>query len=113
MNRFFALCALLFAVACIPAGQSVTRSAEEIARDQAKTVINGVVERQLPGVDVSAATDCIIDNATLPEIFSIAKASVTGPDQSTIDTVLKIGQRPEAVRCLLGAALPMVGALTL
>ena len=100
--------ALLAATACTDITGGVTQSAEELARDQAKSVVNGVVSNRLPGVDVSAATDCIIDNATLSEVFSIAKASVTGPDDQTVTTILDIAQRPDTAKCLLSATLSIL-----
>ena len=110
MIRVFAIVfAGLALSACIgTATETVTQSAEDIARGQAKQVVNTVVSSRLPGVDVSAATDCIIDNASIPEIFSIAKASVTGPDEATVSTILEIAQRPDTAKCLLSATLSLL-----
>ncbi|WP_147127032.1 succinate dehydrogenase [Shimia ponticola] len=102
----------LIVAACLLSGclnaTGVQKSAEEIARDQAKTVVNDVVESRLPGVNVSAATDCIIDNASLSEVFSIAKASVTGPDEATVSTILDIAKRPDTAKCLVSATLALL-----
>lgn len=75
-------------------------AAENLARDRAKTVVNGVVDRQFPGVNAAPVTDCIIDAASANEILTIAGASVSGVTQSTVDQVLEIARRPEAVQCI-------------
>jgi len=99
-------CAALLS-GCIGA-TGVQQSAEDIARKEAKVVVNDVVERRLPGVDVSAATDCIIDNASLSEIFDIAKTSVTGADEATVKAILDIAKRPETAKCLVSATLALL-----
>ena len=100
------LCATLLS-GCLSVG-GVQQSAEDIARNEAKVVVNDVVEKRLPGVDVSAATDCIIDNASLAEIFDIAKTSVTGADEAAVKTILDIAKRPETAKCLLSATLSLL-----
>ena len=100
------LCATLLS-GCLSVG-GVQQSAEEIARNEAKVVVNDVVSKRLPGVDVSAATDCIIDNASISEIFSIAKTSVTGADAEAVETVLEIAKRPETAKCLVSATLALL-----
>lgn len=88
------------------------QSAEQIARNQAKGVVNGVVADRFPGVNSAPITDCIIDNATLPEVLDIAKGAVAGPDQSTVGLVLTIAGRPETQSCVLeNGVLPGLGTL--
>ena len=108
MTRLAALTLSAVALSGCLSAAGVQQSAEEIAREQAKSVVNGVVESRLPGVDVSGATDCIIDNASLGEVFSIAKASVTGPDEETVTTILDIAKRPETAKCLVSATLALL-----
>ena len=74
--------------------------ADRFAQERAKTVVNGVVQNKFPGVNAAPVSDCIIEAASAGEIISIASASVTGVNQSTVETVLEIGQRPEAVKCI-------------
>ena len=102
-----ALCTLVlcFLSAC----GAANKAAAALARDQAKTVVNGVVEARLPGVNVAPVTDCIIDAASAPEILSIARASVTGVSDSTVNLVLEISQRPESVTCIAENSLLLVG----
>jgi predicted ThiF/HesA family dinucleotide-utilizing enzyme len=75
-------------------------TADTVARETAKGVVNGVVAQKFPGVNVSPITDCVIDNATRFEIFEIAKAGATGVSPQTVETVTTITQRPETVQCI-------------
>ncbi|MEM9846152.1 MAG: hypothetical protein AAF965_15230, partial [Pseudomonadota bacterium] len=47
--------------------------ADTVAQEQAKTVVNSVVESQFPGVSVAPVTDCVIDAASASEIVSVAR----------------------------------------
>jgi len=76
------------------------QSAEEAARGQAKMVVNTVVESKMPGLNAAPVTDCIIDNASMNEIFTIAKATVTGIDNGTVSTVMDVAKRPDTVTCI-------------
>ena len=84
----------------LAACQSPNEAADALARDRAKTVVNGVVDDKFPGVNSAPVTDCIIDAASAGEIIQIASASVTGVKQSTVETVLEIAKRPAAVQCI-------------
>ncbi|WP_116598328.1 succinate dehydrogenase [Primorskyibacter marinus] len=79
--------------------------ADQLARDRAKSVVNSVVARNLPGVDAAPVTDCIIDAATASEIIAIAGDSVTGVTDTTAAKVLDIAQRPQAVECIASVAI--------
>lgn len=85
----------------------VQQSADNIARDRAKVVVNGVVEQNLPGANIAPVTDCIIDAASAQEILQIAGDSVTGVRPGTVDLILRIAQRRDAVQCIAGAALSL------
>ncbi|MEO0750792.1 MAG: succinate dehydrogenase [Pseudomonadota bacterium] len=75
-------------------------AADNVARDQAKSVVQTVVTDRYPGVNPAPVTDCIIDAASAGEIIQLGSAAVTGITSSTVETVLKIGTRPEALTCL-------------
>lgn len=106
MLRLMILCtALSFAAGCRVANDA----ADALARDQAKSVVNSVVESQLPGVNAAPITDCIIDAASASEILSIAGATVTGVTDKTVNQVLEIAQRRDAVRCMAKNGLTMFG----
>ena len=99
------ICVFAFLTACAAANDA----ADAVARDRAKTVVNGIVDDRFPGLNAAPITDCIIDAASAGEIISIASASVTGVNQSTVDTVLEIAQRPEAVQCIAENSIKLLG----
>ncbi|MGR3503060.1 succinate dehydrogenase [Pseudaestuariivita sp.] len=101
MIRGLAVVAILALSAC----SAVQETADGLARAQAKDTVNGIVADRLPGVNVSAVTDCIIDAASAQEILRIASASVTGDTSDIPSLVLDIAQRPEAVECIAAAQL--------
>lgn len=86
---------------------SACAAADNVARDQAKTVVNAVVESRFPGVSVAPVTDCVIDAASASELVSVGRAANTGVTPQTVETVLNIATRPEAVSCIAenGASL--------
>ncbi len=104
MRLITALPLALLVAGCTAASDA----ADEIARDQAKSVVNGVVEQRFPGVNVAPVTDCIIDQASAREILSLAGASVTGVTDQTISTVIEIAERPEASKCILRNGLAIL-----
>lgn len=103
--RVFALFAVLLPLA---ACDYAALTADQIARQQAKAVINGVVADKLPGVNAAPVTDCIIDNATTNEILTIGGAAVTGVTAATARQVLQIARRPETVSCIATNGLGLV-----
>ncbi len=96
---------VLVTASCDTAQEAVTKG----TRDTAKTVVNQVVESRFPGVNAAPITDCIIDNASVSEILTIAKASVVGIQQDTVDTVVGISQRPETAACIAKNSLKLLG----
>jgi len=99
------ICAAVILSGCAVANDA----ADAVARDRAKTVVNGVVEERFPGLNARPVTDCIIDAATAGEILEIAGASVTGVTQSTAEKVVEIAARPEAVNCIADNSLTLLG----
>lgn len=82
-----------------------TPAANEVSRNTAKSVVRGVVANKFPGAPVEPITDCVIDNSTSTELFTFAKAAVTGVTPQTVDTVVKVATRPETIRCLVNSGL--------
>ena len=80
-------------------------AADQIARNTAKGVVNGVLENRFPGTNTALLTDCIIDNANISEVYSIAEAAVVGPTPQTTSTILDIARRPETLSCAADNAL--------
>ncbi|MEM9785974.1 MAG: succinate dehydrogenase [Pseudomonadota bacterium] len=89
--------------------QDLGPAGDTLARDAAKGVVNGVVQARFPGVNAAPYTDCIIDNATGPEILQIAEAAIVGTTQATTDLVAQIAARPETVECALRNSLGVPG----
>ena len=105
--RAFAILALLATL--VTGCTAANDAADAVARDRAKAVVNGVVSDKFPGVNAAPITDCIIDAASAGEIISIASASVTGVNQTTVEQVLEIAQRPEAVQCIAENSISLLG----
>lgn len=91
---------LIAAVLALPGCEMAALSADQLAREQAKSVINGVVADKLPGVNAAPVTDCIIDNATTREVLTIAGGAVTGVTPAIAQQVLEIARRPDTVTCI-------------
>lgn len=81
--------------------------AEDTARQTAKTVVTPVVQAKFPGVPVAPVTDCIIEHATLQEVYGLAKAAALGITPETTETIVSIAARPETVTCIATASLPV------
>ncbi len=97
--------AAVFAVAGCDAANN---AADNIARQQAKSVVRVIVSERFPGVNVAPVTDCVIDAASGEEILSLAGASLTGVSDRTIETVIDIASRPEAVTCIARAGFSLL-----
>lgn len=85
--------------------QDVGATGDALARDAAKGVVNNIVSARFPGVNAAPYTDCIIDNATTPEIIQIAEAAVLGATPQTTNLVVEIAGRPDTIRCIGNNAL--------
>ena len=105
MRAYLILPAFIVFSACAVAQQS----ADAIARTQAKAYINSVAAQFFPGVNTSAVTDCIIDNATTAEVIEIAQASVTSNSAQAAEVVGQIAQRPDTLNCIAVAGLSIFG----
>ena len=86
--------------ACSPQAQ------DQLARDAARSAITPVVAERFPGVPVGPAIDCIIDNASAPQIRALAADAVLGATQSTVEIVTDIVSKPETLTCLGTQGLP-------
>ena len=99
---------LLAAVTTLSGCAYASQTADAVARQQAKSVVNGVIAENLPGVNAAPVTNCIIDNATAPEILTIAGAAVTGMTPETGQLVLDITRRPDTVSCIASNGLGLL-----
>ena len=100
---------VIIAVLALSGCGAANDAADAVARDRAKVVVNGVVDDRFAGVNAAPVTDCIIDAASAGEIIQIAGASVTGVTQSTVEQVLEIAGRREAVECIAENGLALLG----
>ncbi|HBQ36404.1 MAG TPA: hypothetical protein DD729_06145 [Rhodobacteraceae bacterium] len=78
---------------------------QDTSRKAAKSVITPIIEEKFPGRNAAVYSECVIDNATTNEIFSLAKAAVTGPDADAVTTVVGIVARRGTIECILKAEL--------
>ena len=78
---------------------------QQPGRKAAKSVVTTVISQRFPGVNAAPFTDCIIDNATDQEILNIATGAITGPDEATVQIIMKIASRPATIQCIGPAAL--------
>ncbi len=104
MLRALAFTALVALASC----GVVSEATDDLARQQAKQTVNQVVANRFPGANAAPVTDCIIDAADAGEILSLAGAAVTGVTQRTIDTVVNIAARPDAISCLARNSLSLL-----
>jgi hypothetical protein len=79
---------------------------EEVARDQARDVVDPIVAEKFPGIPVKPVTDCVIDNATFKEILTLAAASGTGNTGQAAKVVVDIVSRPDTIKCITIKGLP-------
>lgn len=99
---------LLAMATALSACAYATETADALARQQAKSVVNGVIADTLPGVNAAPVTDCIIDNATAGEILTIAGDALAGPTPATTRLVVEIAQRPDTVNCIAANGLGLL-----
>ncbi|WP_322865161.1 succinate dehydrogenase [Aquicoccus sp. G2-2] len=100
--------ALILALGALAGCTAVQQAADDVARGQAKTAVNGVVAQRFPGVNAAPITNCIIDSATSPEILQIAGSSATGATAEVVQQVSKITQRPETLACMSKQGLTLL-----
>ncbi|WP_317056276.1 succinate dehydrogenase [Roseovarius rhodophyticola] len=105
--RVVLICVALALTGCTAANDA----ADALARKQAKTVVNEVMQARFPGLNIAPVTDCVIDAASAGEILGLARASVTQVTTQTAETVIEISTRREAVQCYAENGLPLLTGL--
>ncbi|MHC0054788.1 succinate dehydrogenase [Actibacterium sp. D379-3] len=106
MRAAFALAAAVALPGCLTTGDV----AQAGSRSAAKAVVNTVVADTIPGANVEAYTDCILDHASTSQILDLAGAAVTGVDEATVDVVLDIAAKPGTIKCIAEDGLaPLLG----
>ena len=99
------LIAMALGLALLTACSGSEPMVQQTARNAAKSVVTNVIAQRFPGVNAAPFTDCIIDNASDQEILNIATGAITGPDEATVQIILKIASRPATVQCIGPAAI--------
>ena len=88
---------------------AVSDTADNVARNQAKSVVNGYVDSRFPGLNAAPVTDCIIEAADAREIMQIASGAITGLDAALVEQISQIARRPEALQCIAQNGLTLLG----
>ncbi|MBI1492735.1 MULTISPECIES: succinate dehydrogenase [Rhodobacterales] len=101
MASYIALAAVAFAAA----GCTLQEQVDNTTRAAALRTVVSVSEDKFPGVNVEPVAACIINQASSNEIFTLAGAAVTGINDSTVETVVNIAARPDAVKCIARESL--------
>lgn len=92
---------LFLGIAMVGLSGCTDAAIQDTTRHAAKGVITPIVASRFPGRNASAYSDCIIDNATTDEIFSLAGDALTGVDADTVALVARVSTRPSTVRCFV------------
>ncbi|WP_226553991.1 succinate dehydrogenase [Celeribacter naphthalenivorans] len=92
---------LLGLAGCVESSALVEDSTRTVAKSVVKTVIND----KFPGVNADVYVDCIMDNAEMDQLVSLAQAAVVGVDQSTVQIVTDIAREPETLKCIAQGTL--------
>lgn len=96
-------CAAAVGGAVRPTADVVTQA----TRAAARATVTQVATERFPGVPVTPISDCVIDNATVTEILTLARfAAGSAPAPRAVDTVTAVVTRPDTVTCLTERGLP-------
>jgi hypothetical protein len=102
MTRFLPS-ALLLLAACDPADL-----ADQTARRAAAEVVEAVVIREMPAAPAKAATECILQAATVEEIRALARDIGVEAGTQTKENIRNLGLRPAAQACFAASGVPAV-----
>ena len=87
----------------LSACDTIEAKTDATGRDLSARVVAEVVATRIPGIPnqlVSPAIECVVHYAQAKEVRSLAKAAITGIDESTVTTVTDIMRRPDTVACM-------------
>ena len=96
-----ALAALVLLPACDPA-----EVADKAMRRAAADVVFAVVNRDMPAAPAQAATECILNAATMPEIRALARDVGVEAGTLTKDNIRTLALRPAAQSCFAANGVP-------
>lgn len=82
--------------------------ADKTTRSLARDVVLPVVSRDMPAGPASAATECILNAADMPEIRMLARDIGVEAGTQTRENIRNIALRPAAQSCFAAAGVPPV-----
>lgn len=80
--------------------------AGDVTRAAAKSVILPIVGQRLPEMQAEQVTGCVLDNATGPELQTLARDIGTRAGTRTVGIVADVMRRPQTVQCVAALGLP-------
>jgi hypothetical protein len=109
MTRFpliAALVALPVLAACDP-----QEMADKVTRRTAGEVVEAVVVREMPAAPAKAATECILQAASIEEIRALARDIGVEAGTQTKENIRNLALRPAATACFAASGVPPVTAV--
>jgi hypothetical protein len=82
--------------------------ADKTVRRAAYDVVFPVVNRDMPAAPAQAATDCILNAATMPEVRMLARDLGVEAGTQTRENIRNLALRPAAQSCFAAAGVPPV-----
>tara|TARA_R100001369_G_scaffold24470_1_gene44917 strand:+ start:377 stop:700 length:324 start_codon:yes stop_codon:yes gene_type:complete len=99
MIRLLILTSAVALAACAEVESAVDRTGRQAATSAVTETI-AINFPQVPKPLIEAFTGCVIDNAQAVEVRELAKDSVVGVDQQTVEVVRSILARPATQNCV-------------
>ena len=81
---------------------------DTIARKMAADVVRPAVAREMPAGPAEAATECILQAASLPEIRALASDYGVEAGTQTVENIRNLALRPSAQACFAANGVPPV-----
>ncbi len=103
MRVTVALATLALLAACDPA-----EMADKTMRRAAADVVFPVVNRDMPAGPAQAATDCILNAASMPETRALARDIGVEAGTQTVENIRNIALRPAAQSCFAANGVPPI-----
>jgi hypothetical protein len=99
--RILVLSALLLLAAC-----DVNALGDQAKRKAAESVVQPVMNVDMPAPVAAKATDCVLDNASHAEIEALARDVGVEAGTLTIANIRKIAARPATQACFAASGVP-------
>lgn len=99
--RRLALSALLILAAC-----DINALGDQAKRKAAQTVVEPVLNLDMPAAVAVVGTECVLDNASHPEIEALARDVGVEAGTLTVANIRKIAARPATQACFAAGGVP-------